>query len=119
MATNKNQPDSAKALLALGKRVAKALRDSDPEVVDLLDEYTEAFDIWRGSWARGGKQLSARDREVGERIAEQHAGVIELTESMLQTVEQSLKDLRGWSKGIRAYMDHFPKQVSTMRTRKG
>jgi hypothetical protein len=119
MATNKNQGESAKEVLALGRRVVKALRDSDPEVLEVLDEYTRAFDVWRSAWAPPGAQLSARDRELGERIAEQHATVVELTESMLRSVEQSLRELRGWSKGIRAYMDHFPKQVSTMRTRKG
>jgi hypothetical protein len=119
MATNKNQAQLARELYALGKRAVKALRESDPEGLDLLDEYTAAFDTWRTSWAPRGTQLSARDRELGERIAEQHATVVALTESMLRTVEQSLRELRGWSKGIRAYMDHFPKQVSTMRTRKG
>jgi hypothetical protein len=119
MTANKNQVDLTKELLALGKRVVKSLRESDPEALDLLDEYTAAFDRWRASWAPQGVRLSARDRELGERIAKQHATVLELTENMIRSVEQSLRDLRGWSKGIRAYMDHFPKKVSTIRTRKG
>lgn len=119
MATHNEPAELAKHLLALGKRVVKSLRDSDPEVLGLLDQYTTAFDTWRASWAPTGVQLSARDKELGERIAEQHATVMELTEGMLGAVEQSLKELRGWSKGIRAYMDYFPKQVSTIRTRKG
>lgn len=119
MGIHNDHADCAKDLLALGKRVVKSLRGSELDSVDLLDQYTTAFDSWRASWAPKGERLSTRDRELGERIAEQHATVVELTEGMLRSVEQSLKELRGWSKGIRAYMDHFPKQVSTIRTRKG
>ena len=54
-----------------------------------------------------------------ERVAKQHATIIELAERMLSSVERSLKDLKGWSKGIRAYVDHLPKRVSTMKARKG
>jgi hypothetical protein len=34
-------------------------------------------------------------------------------------VESSLKSLRGWNRGLKAYIDHFPKQLGTIRPRKG
>lgn len=117
--SGKTQTQLSRDLLALGIKIEKSLRESDPEALDRLDEYTDAFDAWHRSWADRAGSFSGREREIGERIAEQHATVLKLTEGMLRSVEQSLKELRGWSKGIRAYMDHFPKQVSTMRTRKG
>jgi hypothetical protein len=119
MVVKKNQAEPSKALLALGSRVVKSLRESSPEALDLLDEYTESFDLWQRSWGVSGSSFSTQDKEMGRRIAAQHATVIELTEEMIRSVEKSLKELRGWSKGIRAYMDHFPKQVSTIRARKG
>jgi hypothetical protein len=119
MASKKNQNELSREMLELGTRVVKSLRESSPDALDLLDEYTESFDLWKRSWMGPGGSFSAKEREIGERIAKQHATVLELTEEMLRSVEKSLKDLRGWSKGIRAYMDHFPKQVSTIKARKG
>jgi hypothetical protein len=119
MAGKKSQVELERLLLGLGSKTTAALEDSNPEALDLIDQYSDAFESWRASWAVSGAKLSPRDREMGERIALQHAKILELTEGMLRSVEQSLKDLRGWSKGIRAYMDHLPKKVSTIRTRKG
>lgn len=119
MAGRKSQVERDKVLLALGATVVSALRESSPDAIDLIDQYTDAFEAWRASWPRSGTKLSSTDKEMGERIAAQHDSILKLTEEMLRSVEQSLKELRGWSKGIRAYMDHFPKKVSTVRTRKG
>jgi hypothetical protein len=119
MTAKTNQSELAKALLGLGTRVVKALEESSPEALDYLDDYTEAFDKWQSSWESEKRVVTGATRELGEQIAQQHATVVALTEEMLHSVEQSLRELRGWSKGIRAYMDHFPKQVSTMKTRKG
>lgn len=99
--------------------MVKSLRDSNPDALELLDEYTECFESWQRSWKATGSSFSESEREIGQRIADQHGTVIELTEQMILSVEKSLKELRGWSKGIRAYMDHFPKQVSTIKPRKG
>ncbi|MFN4894306.1 MAG: hypothetical protein ACK5GN_09745 [Pseudomonadota bacterium] len=119
MAAKKSQTETGKALLALGGRVVQALKASDPEVLALLEQYTDTFDSWQRSWSTREGAFPVKERELGERIAAQHDTVIELTEGMLSSVEQSLKELRGWSKGIRAYMDHFPRKVSTIRSRKG
>jgi len=119
MTLKRSPSEPAKALLALGSEVVKALKESSPEALDSLDEYTHAFDKWQSSWSKEKGSLSGASRELGEQIAKQHATVVALTEEMLHSVEQSLRDLRGWSKGIRAYMDQFPKQVSTIKARKG
>lgn len=119
MTLKKCQSEPAKALLALGSEVVKALEESSPEALDHLDEYMHAFDKWQSSWAKDKVVISKDARELGGRIAQQHAAVVALTEEMLHSVEQSLRDLRGWSKGIRAYMNQLPKQVSTIKARKG
>jgi len=119
MASQKDEVTSAKALLELGAGVVRSLKETSPDALDRLDEYTTAFDRWQRSWPTAGQKFSARERQIGERIAEQHATVLELTEGMLHSVERSLRELRGWSKGIRAYLDHFPRQVSTIKTKKG
>ena len=119
MSLENNQSNSAAALLALGEDVLESLKQSRPDALDRLESYTRAFDAWEASWKTPGGSLPCFDIEIGKRIERQHALVVQLTEGMLQSVEQSLRELRGWSRGIRAYMDHLPKQVSTMRTKKG
>jgi hypothetical protein len=120
MAADRGGIKGAKVLMDLGAETAQALTSASPEAIALLDQYTEAFEKWQKSWARSSSsELSSVDRSLLERVAKQHAKIIELAEQMLTSVEHSLKDLKGWSKGIRAYVDHMPKRVSTMKARKG
>jgi hypothetical protein len=122
MAQPRNPLEAAKALLLQGAEVVQALREGNPEALDKLEEYTERFDSWQKTWKRssaGKAKFSGKDREIGERIARQHATVVELTEEMSRSLQDTIKDLRGWTKGIRAYMDHLPKRISTIRSQKG
>ena len=120
MALDKDYTSGVKAVMKLGLAAAAALKNSHPEALDLLDQYTDAFEKWQKGMSRlSSPELSSEERRLMERVARQHGKVIELAESMLASVERSLKDLKGWSKGIRAYVDHLPKRVSTMKARKG
>jgi oligoribonuclease NrnB/cAMP/cGMP phosphodiesterase (DHH superfamily) len=111
--------EGAKLVLESGKALVKALRSGDTESLDQLEAYTAQFDQWQRSWAKGDVKLTAREAEFGRRIAEQHALVIELATELKRSVENSLKSLRGWNRGLKAYIDHFPKQLGTIRPRKG
>lgn len=122
MASTRSTTEAGREVLALGKAVLKAFKEGNPEVIEDLSRYLDAFEQWQKTWkkAAGGKvQFSAKEEEIGRRIADQHATVIVQTEEMKNAVQQSLKNLRGWSKSIRAYIDHLPKQIGTMRPRKG
>jgi hypothetical protein len=111
--------DRAKLVLESGKGLVKSLRDGNNESLDQLEAYTALFDQWQRTWAKGDPGLTAREAEFGRRIAEQHALLIELTAEVQRSVESSLKSLRGWNRGLKAYIDHFPKQLGTIRPRKG
>lgn len=111
--------ERAKLVLEAGKVLVKALRSGDTESLDQLEAYTAQFDQWQRTWAMSEAKLTAREADLGKRIAEQHALVIELTAEMKRSVENSLKSLRGWNRGLKAYIDHFPKQLGTIRPRKG
>jgi hypothetical protein len=121
MAQAKSSLDIGKELVDLGGALVKALRDGAPEALDQVDEYTALFDTWQKTWAKGarGEVRSAKELAVGKRIAEQHETVLALTEKLYRSMEESLRGLRGRTKGIRAYLDHFPSKISTIRTRKG
>jgi hypothetical protein len=112
----------AESVLALGKELIKALRDSTPDALEQLEQYTDRFELWQKGWKKnqsGAAKVSRAELELGKRIAKQHATVIVLAEEMMESVEHSLKNLRGWSKGLRAYIDHYPKRMGTIRPRKG
>lgn len=113
---------SAELVLERGKGLIKALREGTPEALDQLQEYTECFEEWQKGWKKGpagSGKLSRAEMDLGNRIAKQHATVIGLAEELMGSFEQSLKNLRGWSKGLRAYIDHYPKRLGTIKPRKG
>jgi hypothetical protein len=116
-------PDKARALLELGDRLLEALNSGDQEIDDKLESYVDSFQDWFDSLPTadggGGVVFSAEDAETGRRIAEQHATVLALLESSMRDAKRAIGDLRGWSKGIRAYVDHLPKKLSTIKTREG
>ncbi len=111
-----------RVVLELGKALLLSLTESSPQVLDELEAYSLAFADWQSSWKRhldGTIDFSAKELEIGRRIAAQHATVIKLTEEMRANVDRSLKNLRVWGKGLRAYTDHLPKRISTIKTRRG
>jgi hypothetical protein len=112
----------AEELLALGERLIASLEAAEADAEPQLESYVACFDQWYGGLnrnAHGELVFSELDAELGGRVAEQHARIISLVDVAAQDVKRSLGELRGWSKGIRAYVDHLPKSVSTIKTRKG
>ncbi len=121
MTTSKSGRE-ARLVLESGKAAIKALREESAEALDRLQDYTERFEVWQREWKGASAEretLARRDAEIGRRIAEQHATVIQLAQRLRDSMEHSLKNLRGWTKGLRAYVDHFPKRLGTMKPRKG
>ena len=110
------------ALLKLGREVVSSLRDGSPNSIELLERYSSSFAAWEESW-RGAdsKELleSAKGREIGRRVAAQHAQILRLGEEMRQEMGESLRALRVKGRGLKAYIDDLPPRVSTIKTRKG
>lgn len=109
-------------LLSLGKEVVVSLREAAPDALELLERYVTAFGAWEVSWrevAKGGRIMSAREREVGRRVAAQHAQILRLADEMRKGIDESLKVLRVKGKGLKAYIDPLPHRLSTIKTRKG
>lgn len=111
-----------KALLELGKRAVAAMRDGSLESLDILEEYVRNFDSWEASWREGrakSKEIPPKQREMATRIAHQHTQIIRLANELRSEMDESLKSLRVKGRGLKAYMDHLPQRVSTIKTRKG
>ena len=126
MASTRPSSDSSvkksQTLLALGKAAISAVRDGSEDALDAVERYVTAFAQWEAGWKVSGKgsvEFSAKEREMGKRIAAQHSQVIKLVEGMRAEVDSSLKGLRQKGKGLKAYMDQLPQRISTIRTRKG
>ena len=116
-----SRPSSeAKVVLELGRALVSSLEQSSPEALDELERYCDAFAEWESAWKRrkdGKLGLIPSEAELGRRIVAQHATVIRLTEEMRASVDRSLKSLRVRGKGLRAYTDHLPKRISTIKRR--
>jgi hypothetical protein len=111
-----------KALLDLGKAAITAIRDGSEDSLDIIERSVTTFAEWEAGWkvsVRGGGDFSAKERDMGNRIAAQHSQVIRLVEGMRAEVDSSLKGLRQKGKGLKAYIDQLPQRISTIRTRKG
>jgi hypothetical protein len=104
----------AQELIRLGQAALDALRCADAADIEALQLYVEAFE----RWIQGG-QVGQPEKELGMRIADQHATIIAVVESEKGEVAAVLKDLREKGKGLRAYTDIFPKRISTMKPKKG
>jgi hypothetical protein len=118
--TSPRPSSEAKVVLELGRALVASLEKSSPTALDDLEQYCDAFADWESSWKRqldGRAEFPAREAELGRRIVAQHATVIRLTEEMRANVDRSLKSLRVRGKGLRAYTDHLPKRISTMKRR--
>ena len=115
-------PISTSDLLAQGKKLIELLEERSADGLAELESYVEAVAVWEAGIRRlsrieGAPQLV--DKESGERVAVQHARVVELAETMKDQVARSLRSLRIRGRGIRAYTDHYPKRISTIRPKKG
>lgn len=104
----------AQELIRLGQAALDALRRDDAEDIEQVQLYVEAFDGWIQ-----GEPLADSEKELGMRIADQHATIMMLVESEKGEVAALLKELREKGKGLRAYTDIFPKRISTMKPKKG
>ena len=112
----------SKVLLDLGKVAITAIRDGADDSLDIIERYVAAFAEWEAGWklsVKGDADFSAKERDMGNRIAAQHSQVIKLVEGMRAEVDSSLKGLRQKGKGLKAYIDQLPQKISTIRTRKG
>ena len=110
------------ALLKLGREVVSSLRDGSPDSLELLERYSSSFAAWEESWkdadAKGLLQ-STKGREIGKRIAAQHAQILRLGDEMRREMVESLRALRVKGRGLKAYIGDLPPRVSTIKTRKG
>lgn len=106
------------SLHELGTTLLAKFQAQEDDVLPLLEEYVELFDAWERVWssAEAGRPES---RHAGERILLLHQEIMNVARALSNEAESSLKGIRGWSKGIRAYIDHLPSKISTRRGRKG
>ncbi len=84
----------------------------DEEIIKLLPVYIEAFDRWM-------KDPGSMDKEVLEKLHRYHGEVLEKAISIKSATREAMKSLRQRGRGLKAYIDHYPKRVSLRRGRKG
>jgi hypothetical protein len=100
--------------LESGQAAIKALNTGEADAVEAVSAYVCCVD----EWVAGG-DLVVQDEELGRLIADQHATILLLVESLKGQTASELKELWEKGKGLMAYTDVFPKRISTMRPKKG
>ena len=85
-----------------------------------IEEYFEAFELWQAAHLEQAQaDASAVTKANLKRLAELHPLVISRAQVLLKTTAGEMKRLQRHGKGIRAYTDTLPKQISVTGKRKG
>lgn len=114
---SKSVTSEGKALLKLGRQAVTAIREGSTDALDVIDAYADAFAKWEATWSvssTGAKSIPASERELAQRLANQHAQVLRLTAEMQAQFTESLKGLRAKGKGLKRYIDQMPQKISTI-----
>jgi hypothetical protein len=110
-----SRPSSeAQQVIQTGQAAIEALSTNATDAVECVEAYVDAFDAWE----RSDMPLSS-EQELGVRIADQHATIMKLLDSVKGEAAAALVELREKGKGLRAYTDVFPRRISTMKPKKG
>ncbi len=109
-------------VLQLGARALEAVNGRSADAVDVLESYSEALSAWQiafQSVTADGQALSSDQLDVAKLISEQHNSVVEAARDLHGDLGNAVKNLGGWMRGVRAYTDHLPKRLSTIKPQKG
>ena len=113
-------PDAA-ALVGLADEALATCENLDT-VTDRIVAYVEAFDRWYAvakPVIDAGESAPLGGMEMLKRLEECHGEVIKRAAAVMEITDIEAKGLRRKGKGLVAYTDHLPKQLSTKRFRPG
>jgi hypothetical protein len=108
-------------LVALGKLVIDGLEGGvsdtlvDERLFAFLSSFESAIPLLSGSEA----ELTEPHKELLLSLILQHEEIERLVAAQLRSIDQRLRERKAWIKGVRGYLDSYPKSVSTIKTRRG
>jgi hypothetical protein len=85
----------------------------------VVESYCNQFDVWIGALEGDKISIGERERSDAEELLRRHAIIMDLLGQQVRRVDLLLKDRKSWLKGVKSYLDKFPKRVSTIRARQG
>jgi hypothetical protein len=108
-------------LVALGKLVIDGLEGGlsdtlvDERLLAFLSSFESAMPELNGSEA----ELTGAHKDLLLSLIFQHEEIERLVGAQLRSIDQRLRERKAWIKGVRGYLDSYPKSVSTIKTRRG
>ncbi len=104
-------------LIELANRILAAKAEDD--VVELLGEYSVAFDAWYGKYQADLPSAKGSPWEAAlKELKHKHEAVLSVAKKNQGEIKAQLRKLKKKGKGILAYTDRLPKRVTTTRPRK-
>jgi hypothetical protein len=110
------KPDTA-GLIRLAE-AALVEGESPATITARIVAYSDAFDRWysdAGAFIAAGDSISLGGVELVRTLNDRHGAVVELTRELMGRTEADTRGLRKKGKGMLAYTDLLPKQVSTKK----
>jgi hypothetical protein len=91
-----------------------------PDIVNHLEKYADSFSEWYGAYQKSLEQNKPLNtKEELEMLLTRHEKVMELSESLKESIPDEMAKLKNKGKGIMAYTDTLPKKISFTKPRKG
>ena len=104
---------SISELTSLGQEVIDALNAGDSQkVLELVETYVDSFDEWKLKAPQEGKS------EL-EALFKIHSEIVKRVTDVRSGVSKQLQTLKERGRGLRAYIDPLPKQISVRKGQKG
>lgn len=117
--SNPRELKEVESLIEMGDILVSHMKKRDWVALDLLDPYLAAIDNLIRLLDADQIRSEASSATQLRRVLKQHDQVLFLAEKMKAQITDSLKNVRKKGKSLNAYVDGYPKRISTMKSRKG
>ena len=99
---------------------ALASQSDDEAFIDNIEKYGNAFDNW---FQKNESNIAAEEdqnkREKLQELAKKHEALLALAAEAHARIPSDIRNLKHKFKGLKAYIDYFPRSISVSKPTKG
>lgn len=99
---------------------ALAAPGDDDAFLEKIEQYVSAFDLWfQKNEAIIKAETDPVKKEAFQELAKKHEAILALTAEAQAKIPNEIKNLKQKFRGIKAYIEYFPRSISVTKSRKG